>query len=261
MLEVKNVSCGYGSRIILRDISFTIVPGELVCLLGPNGVGKTTLFKTILGSLKLKSGEILVQGENITKWSQQHFAKIIGYVPQAHTPPFPFKAFDIVSMGRTPYIGLFSSPSRKDAFITEEVMRTLGILYLRDRIYTEISGGERQMVIIARALAQQPKILIMDEPTSNLDYGNQIKLLEHIKKIAEKKHIGVFMTTHHPDHVLMYASKAILLERNSKVTIGRPKKVITDEYLINAYDVEARVMEIENSCGGKIAVCIPPAYA
>ena len=119
-LELKNAVCGYGSKQVLQDISFAVASGEILCLLGPNGVGKTTLFKTILGFLKLQGGEILVDGDNINGWARKRLARIIGYVPQAHTPPFPFKVLDVVIMGRTAHLGTFSSPSKKDRRIAEE---------------------------------------------------------------------------------------------------------------------------------------------
>jgi iron complex transport system ATP-binding protein len=257
MLEVRNAYCGYGAKTVVKDISFTIAPGELLCLLGPNGVGKTTLFKTILGSLKLQAGEILLHGEDVSKWPRRRFATKVGYVPQAHTPPFPFQVLDVVTMGRTAHIGMFSSPSAHDVAIAEETLQTLGISYLRDSIYTEISGGERQLVLIARALAQQPEILIMDEPTSNLDFGNQIRVLEHIRNVAKKDRLSVILTTHYPNHALIYASKAVVLGRDNRVSVGTPKEVITEDYLKGAYDVDAQLLGVKNRSGGNFTICIP----
>ena len=185
-LELCGVDCGYRDRTVLRGLSFTVSSSEIVCLLGPNGVGKTTLFKTVLGFLKLQGGKILADGEDVRTWSRKKYARTIGYVPQSHTPPFPFTVFDVVAMGRTAYLDAFASPSQKDLDIAEEALEALEITHLRDRIYTEISGGERQMVLIARALAQQPRLLVMDEPTSNLDFGNQMRVLAQIKRLAEK---------------------------------------------------------------------------
>ena len=257
MLEVRNASCGFPGRTIIKDISFSIAPGELLCLLGPNGVGKTTLFKTILGSLQLQAGEILLHGENVASWSRRRFATKVGYVPQAHTPPFPFQVIEVVTMGRTAHLGLFSTPSAVDVDIALEALENLGIAHLRDSVYTEISGGERQLVLIARALAQQVEILIMDEPASNLDFGNQIKLLEHIRKVVDKDRLSVILTTHYPNHALMYASKAVLLGRDQTVSIGRPEEVITEAYLKHAYEVEAQLFGIQNRQGRNFTVCIP----
>jgi iron complex transport system ATP-binding protein len=245
----------------LRDISFTIAPGELLCLLGPNGAGKTTLFKTILGLLKLQGGEILLDGEDVSGWSRRRFALRLGYVPQAHTPPFPFRALDVVTTGRTAHIGMFSSPSRRDIDFAEDAMEAMGISYLRDSVYTEISGGERQLVLIARALAQQADFLIMDEPTSNLDFGNQTRVLEHIRNVARKNRIGVILTTHYPNHALLYASKALVLDRGERFSVGAPEEVITEKYLRHAYRVEAELLGIETRVGGRFTICVPASCA
>lgn len=255
-LEINNAVCGYGSKKVIEDISFDVKSGEILCLLGPNGVGKTTLFKTILGFLKLQSGEILIEGDNVKNWSRNRLAKAIGYVPQAHTPPFPFNVLDVVIMGRTAHIGPFSSPSKKDVLIAEEALETLNISFLKDRIYTEISGGERQMVLIARALTQQPDILVMDEPTANLDFGNQIKVLEQINRLS-KNGLAVFMTTHFPNQAYLCSTKVIILQKNNEFKMGQVEEVITEETLKATYGIDVRITSVKNQNGDKISACIP----
>ena len=169
ILEVKNISCGYADRMVVKDISLTVTAGHSLCLLGPNGVGKTTLFKTILGLLKPQSGQILLNGEDIAKWSRKRFAQKVGYVPQAHNPPFSFKVIDVVAMGRIAHLNMFASPNAKDMEIAEEALNTLSVFGLKDKAYTEISGGERQLVLIARALVQQPKF--PDYGRTNFQFG------------------------------------------------------------------------------------------
>ena len=144
------------------------------------------MFKSILGLQKLYGGSVLADVEDVSGWDRRKYAQYFGYVPQSHTPPFPFTAFNVVLMGRTAHLGSYSSPSGNDRRIAGETMRALEIEHLRDRIYTHINGGERQMVLIARALAQQPKLLVMDEPTSSLDYGNQVRALSHIRALARQ---------------------------------------------------------------------------
>ncbi|NMM63128.1 ABC transporter ATP-binding protein [Clostridium sp. P21] len=255
-LEAKNVVCGYGKKDIVKDISMGVSSGEILCLLGPNGVGKTTFFKTILGLLKVRGGQILLDGQDIHNWSRKQLAKAIGYVPQAHTPPFPFKVFDVVLMGRTAYLSTFSSPSKEDRDIAEKVIDDLDISYLRDKIYTEISGGERQMVLIARALAQQPKILIMDEPTSNLDFGNQIKVLEQINKLS-KKGLAVIMTSHYPNHAFLCSTKVAFMQRNNEFKIGNVDEVVTENMLKKAYGINVKIITTTNSNGVKVKSCVP----
>ena len=194
ILEVKAASFGYAKRTVLRNISFKVATGEFLCLLGPNGVGKTTLFKSILGFLDVRAGEVTLDGQNIKKWSKPRLAKAIGYVPQAHTPPFPYTVLDVILMGRMAHLGLFSSPSREDVKIAEESLEKLSISFLKNMTYTEISGGERQMVLIARAITQKPQLLILDEPTSNLDYGNQVRVLLQIRKLSDQG-ISILMTS------------------------------------------------------------------
>ncbi len=255
-LEVRNAVCGYGRKDIVKDISMNVSSGEILCLLGPNGVGKTTFFKTILGLLKLKGGQILLDGQDIHNWSRKQLAKAIGYVPQSHTPPFPFKVFDVVLMGRTAHLSMFSSPTKEDTDIAEEAIDTLKISYLRDKIYTEISGGERQMVLIARALAQQPKILIMDEPTSNLDFGNQIRVLEQINKLSEKG-LAIVMTSHFPNHAFLCSTKVAFMQRNNVFTVGNVDEVVTEDNLKEAYGINVKIISTVNSNGDKVKACIP----
>jgi iron complex transport system ATP-binding protein len=259
MLELQNLCCGYGKRTVLRDLSLSLGEGELLCLLGPNGVGKTTLFKTILGLLPAHGGDIRLDGELARSWSRRDFASRVGYVPQAHTPPFPFLVEQVVAMGRTAHLGNFAAPRRKDRDIAAAALATLGIAHLADISYTEISGGERQLVLIARALTQQPRILIMDEPTSNLDYGNQLKVMAHIRRIVGECGTSVILTTHYPNHALLYGTRALVLDRANTYRIGAPAEVITEEYLRQTYDVEAEIHDIPHRNGGRSRLCIPAA--
>lgn len=255
-LEVRDAVCGYGTKKVVENISLSVQSGEVLCLLGPNGVGKTTFFKSILGFLKLLGGEILLNDENIQKMPKRRVAKAIGYVPQAHTPPFPFTVMDVVMMGRTAHLGMFASPSKEDGEFAEQALETLGVHFLKDRIYTEISGGERQMVLIARALTQHPEILIMDEPTSNLDFGNQIRVLEQINKLS-KKGLGVIMTSHFPNHVFLCSTKVALMQRSNVFTVGRVDEVVTEENLKSAYGIDVRITSTADEKGNSIKACIP----
>ncbi|ACO80821.1 ABC transporter [Azotobacter vinelandii CA] len=257
MLEVQALACGYGHRSILENLSFTLEVGELLCLLGPNGVGKTTLFKTILGLLPPRAGEIRLDGRPTRHWSRREFARWVGYVPQAHTPPFPFQVEDVVAMGRTAHGNLFSGPGQEDREVAAEALETLGISALAKASYTEISGGERQLVLIARALAQQPRILVMDEPTSNLDYGNQLKVMGHVRRIADAGRMGVILTTHHPDHALLHASRVLALDRERHWRIGRADEVVSEDYLRRTYGVETEIHDIRRRDGGRSRLCVP----
>lgn len=205
----QNLSCGYNRRSLMEDVSVSFETGRAVCILGPNGVGKSTFFKTILGFLKPVSGSIFIDERDIQTIPRKELAKIIGYVPQIHGNPFPYSVRDIVLMGRASHLRLFAEPGRSDYRRCDEILEKLDILYLKDKLYSEISGGEQQMTLIARALVQEPEFIMMDEPTSNLDYGNQIQVL---KRVVELKNSGkgVVMITHSPDQAFLCADEAVL---------------------------------------------------
>jgi len=168
----------------------------------------------------------------------------VGYVPQVHTPPFPFKVIDVVILGRTAHLAAFSSPGREDRKIAEGSLATLGIAHLKERIYTAISGGERQLVLIARALAQRPELLIMDEPTANLDFGNQIRVLSEVKKLVREGDMGVIMTTHFPNNAFFSGSKVAVMGRENTFEIGTADEVITEDHLKRVYGVEVRIVTV-----------------
>ena len=259
-LDLINGSCGYGTDVVLKEISFTVESGEVLCFLGPNGTGKTTLFKSILGLLKLMEGSLRLDGKELSTLSRAQIAQLIGYIPQAHQPPFPFKVIDVILMGRTAHLGLFSSPSKKDYEIAEEVIESLNIGHLRNKIYTQISGGEKQLVLIARALTQKPRILVMDEPTAALDFGNQLMVLSQIQKLAAKG-LGIIMASHFPDHALLYSSKVIMLKKGGVYMAGDPSEVINEVSLKNLYGVDVKIvsanLQMSKHCRQEVKVCIP----
>jgi iron complex transport system ATP-binding protein len=243
IIELKNVSCGYGNKAVLNDFSAKISSGEIYCLLGPNGIGKTTLFKTILGLLPALSGTISIDNKDVSRLTPGDFARYIGYVPQFHIPPFAFSVLDVIVMGRTARLGVFGSPKAADYSFALEVMTRLGITHLREKLYTQLSGGERQMALIARALAQEPAFLMMDEPTSNLDFGNQAKVLEHIIALTSKN-LGIIMTTHYPEHVLLLKTKVSLLKKGGAVQTGDAREVLTAANLSETYGISVAVAEV-----------------
>ena len=254
-LEFDALCCGYNGKQIVHGFSATVHSGEILCLLGPNGVGKTTLFKTALGFVRAMGGRILINGRDTQTMNRTEFAKVIAYVPQAHVPPFPFTAKEVILMGRTAHIGAFGSPSRRDHTIVEQMMGRLCIEHLQDRIYTELSGGERQMVLIARALSQEPAFLMMDEPTSNLDFGNQVRVLEQVNRLAENG-LGILMTTHFPDHAFLCHGNVVLMQKQSRYLYGSAQDVITKENLKAAYSIDVNVLE-HNIHGQMIRYCLP----
>lgn len=255
-LEINNIACGFGSRVVVDGFTTSVDSGEVLCLLGPNGVGKSTLFRTILGFLKPLAGEILLDGMDIHTLSRKEFARVIGYVPQAHVPPFPFRVIDVVMMGRTAHLGTFGSPSRHDREVAVAMLEKLGVEFLIDRTYTEISGGERQMVLIARALTQEPAFLLLDEPTSNLDFGNQVRVLQCVSSLAKESGLGIVMTTHFPDHVFQCEGSVALMEWNNVFLEGSAGDIITAENMRNTYGIDIKIVhnQIDDVA---VSSCIP----
>lgn len=255
-LSVKNASCGYGNVPVLENVSLHIKQGEIVCILGPNGIGKTTLFRSVLGFLKLIKGEIALDGKSKSLITEKEFSKHIGYVPQGHEPPFPYSLKDVVVMGRAAHLKRFESPGIDDYKMAYNAMEMLGISYLRNKTYTHISGGERQMVLIARALTQEPKLLVMDEPTANLDFGNQVHVLQCISKLTSSG-LGVLMTTHNPDHAFLCCDRVILLTKDRQILEGTVEEIVTEENLKKAYGVDVKVSSTKTDSGKIIKSCIP----
>ena len=252
LFEVKNISFSYDDEEIFSDISFSIERGDVLCILGPNGTGKTTLIKCLNGLNETSSGEILINGENIKKLSFREISTHIGYIPQSHVPSFPFKVLDVVVMGRAPYLNLTDSPKKEDIEIAKNALKTLGIEYLQDKEYTNLSGGERQLVFLARVLCQQPDILILDEPTSHLDFGNQIKLLEIIDNLA-KSGLSIIMSSHFPDHAFLSSNKVAIMKDRKFIDFGTPEDVVTEKNLRNAYSIDVKLIELDD----KRKVCVP----
>lgn len=244
MLEIKNLACGY-KNILLRDLSFKADKGDFVCILGSNGSGKSTLIKTIVGLLPAQAGHILINEENIKDWTWPKRARTIAYIPQHFNSTFPYKGGEIVLMGRTSYLNFGARPQKEDLDIAREAMDRLNILHLENKIYSKMSGGERQLVKIAQALSQKAKILVMDEPTNNLDFGNQITMIKHLEKCLDLG-LLVIMATHFPDQALRYGSKAILLKDGESRIIKKPQENLKAEDLENLYGVKIELIEISN---------------
>ncbi len=252
MLTVESLAFGFPGRSIGRDVSFSLEAGEVMCVLGPNGGGKTTLFRTVLGLLPKHDGVIRLHDQEIEKLSRNEIARRIGYVPQGHVGYFAFTVREFVLMGRTAHLGLFSVPGRKDWDISERSLESLGIAHLADNPVTDISSGERQLALVARALAQEPKLLVLDEPTASLDFGNQVRVVQRISALAGSG-ISILFSSHAPDHAFLCARRALLLAQGRVLEIGPPREVIRADTLQRMYGVSVKVIDL----GGGGHTCLP----
>lgn len=242
ILTLQDVSIGYHHIAIIDDINLFLPKGEISCLLGANGCGKTTLMKTLLGLLPAIKGEIQLNGQAIQSLKPREIAKTVAYVPQAHDTPFSFTVIDMVMMGLTPHISLFSVPGETEKALAHQQLIRLNISHLAARLYSTLSGGEKQLVLIARALIQKPLLLIMDEPAASLDFGNQIRLLEQIEKL--KSHgMTILMSTHHPQHAAAIADNVILLDKHHKARQGLSNSMLTLTNLAALYNVDERSIQ------------------
>lgn len=257
-LALNDVSVGYDlDKPIQRMVNFSISDGEVCCVLGPNGCGKTTLVKSILGLLPLLSGSITIDSDDITKWSAARVSDYIAYVAQKHEQPFPFQVKDVVMLGRISKMrGLGGQPSREDYNVVENALDAMGIYHLRDMPYSDISGGELQMVMFARALAQEPKMLILDEPTSALDYGNAVRVIEKIRELS-KRGYAILMITHNPDHAFMTGANVALMTKAQPVKFGSSFDIITRENIKDAYGVNVKLVEFTHENQEVMRMCAP----
>jgi iron complex transport system ATP-binding protein len=249
ILSGHNLTIGYSDHVVGRGLDVALATGQVLALLGPNGGGKTTLLKTLLGLLAPQSGEVRLGDRTLASLTSRERARLIAYVPQFHVATFAFTVEAVVLMGRTAHGNLFSRPSSADRAIAARVLERFGIAHLRERPYTMISGGERQLVLLARALAQEPQFVVLDEPTASLDFGNQGKVLREIRALAASGH-GVLFTTHDPNHAMRAADRAYLLRDGARVGEGAIGLILNKAQLERLYGTS---IETVNDSTGRTA--------
>lgn len=247
-ISVRNLSFAHGTQAVLDDVSFEAQNGRLLAVLGPNGVGKTTLFRCILGLLRGYTGTIEADGADTRAFGAHELARRIAYIPQTRGQAFNYSVLEMALMGTSHAVAALSVPKQKETDAARAALAQVGIPHLADKSYAHLSGGEQQLVLIARALAQQSKTLLMDEPTANLDYGNQTRVLETVRELAGRGYT-VLLSTHNPQHALWYADLALALSDGHVAAFGVPDAVIDAPLIRTLYGIDVRFMETE---GGTI---------
>ncbi|MEQ1518332.1 MAG: ABC transporter ATP-binding protein [Usitatibacteraceae bacterium] len=242
LIETRALAYGHPGRTIGRGVELVVGSGEVLCVLGPNGGGKTTLFRTLLGLIPAHAGAIALGGKSLDECAPVERARAMAYVPQASGSNFPFLVREVVLMGRTAHLGLFAAPGAKDFAAAAAALDELRIGHLAEKTFTQISGGERQLTLIARALAQESPLRIMDEPTASLDFGNQTLILEEILRLKASGR-SVLFCTHDPDHALQCADRALLLHEGEVLALGEPREVVTAASLKTLYGVDVELIE------------------
>ena len=246
ILSAENLSFAYPGRdAVWSDVTLTAHPGHVLSILGPNGTGKSTLLHCLAGLVSPLTGRVLAGDHDLASLNRRKTARAIAMVPQSHTPVFAYRALDVVVMGRTPHLGAFASPARKDFDAAREAMETMGITHLENVSYSETSGGERQLILFARSLAQGADILLLDEPTSHLDFGNQARTLALIRSLADRG-LTVIMTTHFPDHAFEISDQTALLAHGRLQDAGATEAVLSPQALSTLYGLGVDIHRLDN---------------
>jgi iron complex transport system ATP-binding protein len=255
MLCVNDLSYGYTKgRPVFQDLSFQLNSGTLCALMGGNGSGKSTLLHCLSGFLSNWEGGIRIKGKDIHDMSRSELARSLSFVPQDSGVVFPYDVESMVLMGRTPFVSMFSRPGTRDRGIARQALHELGIESLSAKLFNEISGGERQLVLIARALAQDTPMIFLDEPTNHLDFQNQIRILKILRSLVQKKGLLVLMATHDPNHVLQFADQVMILHQGSFLKHGAPQKVVTRDNIFHVYGVNVLEITLDNVIRGILPV-------
>ena len=245
ILEVRNLSYSYdGKHSVLSGINFSLHPGEVFVILGANGAGKSTLLNCMSDMLVPTGGEVLLEGRRVADYPVNELAKVMGYVPQISVPTFSYTVRDYVVMGRAPHMGLLNVPGREEYAKADEALEKMGISHLADKLYSNISGGERQQAQIVRVLVQESRVILLDEPTNHLDYGNQLKIVKIIAQLA-REGLTVVLTSHMPDHAILLNGTVGLMDSRGSMRVGPAGEVLTEEALRELYHTDLHLVYID----------------
>ena len=246
MFSVRNASFQYRSDVpVLHDISFSVGAGELLAILGPNGIGKTTLLKCMMGFQKWSSGGTFLGDADISAIPEKQLWQQMSYIPQVKDYSYGFTGLDMAVIGRSAHLGTFAQPRAEDIRIARDAMAEIGITHLEEKPCNEMSGGEFQMVLIARALATEPQILVLDEPETGLDFRNQLIILDLLDRLVHKQGLTVIMNTHYPMHALKVADKTLILGPECRYYFGPTEEVIVPDVMRDTFRIEVAFADVE----------------
>ena len=252
-IETSDLSFSYGTQAVLKHITFTARDGELLSVLGPNGVGKSTLFRCILGLLRGYTGRISVGGKDIRSLSASQMARLVAYIPQSHYPSFNFSVYNMVLMGTTGQFSALSGPGPKQKAQAAAALEKMGLAHLAEKDYTHISGGEQQLVLIARALVQNAQVLVLDEPTANLDYGNQLLVMRQIRALTADGY-AVIQSTHNPEQAFLFSDHILAMKDGAVLADGAPSEIVTSDRMRALYGADIDVCSLYDD---RLRVCVP----
>ena len=257
LMEVRGAGFKYAAQTIFEALDLNVSAGEVLTVLGANGCGKSTLLRCLAGTLRLSAGSVRIGGEELAGLDSTSRAKKVAILFQEHQVTFPFSALDIVTMGRTPYLSTFGSPSAQDREAAARALEEFGLLHVKDRAYTELSGGERQLVLLCRTFVQQPDVILLDEPTAHLDFKNQVRCLHMIGMLAERG-VAVVLTSHDPNHAFLFPGRALLMQLNRELVSGTPSEIINRASLAATYGIDVGVFSVERPPPAKdLTFCSP----
>jgi iron complex transport system ATP-binding protein len=242
-IKIENLSYSFGDRAVLRKVSFSIAPGEFFIIIGPNGSGKSTLMRTMAGILSLQGGRVKVFEHKMSSYTRREFARLVAFVPQGLPPDLPFSVAELVMMGRAPYNSTLGIESEEDYQVAEQAMHFTEVDHLAARKLDQLSGGEQQRVYIARAICQEPKILLLDEPTAALDLAHQVRIMDLMEKLQAEKNVTVVMVSHDINLAAMYGGQLLLLKDGRIVNLGSPGKILHFKTLEDTYGCKLLVDE------------------
>jgi iron complex transport system ATP-binding protein len=248
LIEIRDASFRYGEHVVFSSVGMEVHAGEVLTILGPNGCGKSTLLRCIGGALALDQGSVRLGNVDLSSLDARARARKIAFLFQEHTPAFPFPVLDVVSMGRTPHLSTFGSPTAKDVMLAEEALEQVGMAHLKKRPYTNLSGGERQLVLLARTLVQQPAVILLDEPTAHLDFKNQVRSMQRIGALAAQG-VALVMTSHDPNLAFLFPGRAALMQPGGSIAVGAAADVFSDASLSSAYGIGVAVLSLPAGVG------------